>query len=62
MVRSDPHAVPGAETLDRVRELAPPAPDTYAWVAGESALATGARRHLVTGRGLAKDRVTFVGY
>ncbi|SDD75869.1 siderophore-interacting protein [Auraticoccus monumenti] len=62
VVRSDPQAVPGAQALERVRELPRPAPDTYAWVAGESALATGARRHLVQECGLPKERVTFVGY
>ncbi|GAB3483840.1 siderophore-interacting protein [Nocardiopsis coralliicola] len=33
----------------------------YAWVSGESALATSLRRHLVS-RGVAKDRIYFCGY
>lgn len=34
----------------------------YVWVAGESSLATGVRRHLVNERGFAKDRIYFCGY
>lgn len=34
----------------------------YAWVAGESKLATGVRRHLVNDRGVAKKRIYFCGY
>lgn len=34
----------------------------YAFAVGESALATGARRHLVTQRGVPKANVTFSGY
>jgi NADPH-dependent ferric siderophore reductase len=34
----------------------------YAWVCGESALATGLRRHLVKDRGVDRRRVLFSGY
>lgn len=34
----------------------------YAYSAGEQALATGARRHLVRDRGMDKRRITFTGY
>lgn len=34
----------------------------YAWVAGESRVATGVRRHLVNDRGVAKNRIYFCGY
>ncbi|WP_430593295.1 siderophore-interacting protein [Humidisolicoccus flavus] len=34
----------------------------YAYVAGESGLAAGTRRHLVRERGLSKQQVTFTGY
>ena len=34
----------------------------YAYNAGEQALATGARRHLVRDRGIDKRRITFTGY
>lgn len=34
----------------------------YAWVAAESSVATGLRRHLVRDRGIDKARVYFSGY
>lgn len=37
-------------------------PSAYAFVVGESALATGSRRYLVRERGLAKSAITFCGY
>ncbi|OLT13873.1 NADPH-dependent ferric siderophore reductase [Pseudonocardia sp. CNS-139] len=61
VVRADPHAVPGRAALDAVRAAQPPADGTHCWVAGEQALATGARRHWI-GCGVPKDRVTFCGY
>jgi NADPH-dependent ferric siderophore reductase len=39
-----------------------PAGGTYAWVAGESRVVTGLRRHLVTEVGLDRGRVAFMGY
>ncbi|UFU07356.1 siderophore-interacting protein [Ruania halotolerans] len=36
--------------------------DVYAFAVGESAVATGARRHLVRERGIPKQNVTFAGY
>ncbi|QGH68193.1 siderophore-interacting protein [Pseudactinotalea sp. HY158] len=57
----EPHAVPGAAALPALRALALPT-DLYAFTVGESALATGARRHLVSERGVAKSHVTFSGY
>lgn len=35
---------------------------TYAWIAGESRVVTGLRRHLVTEVGLDRGRVAFMGY
>ncbi|RSD11465.1 siderophore-interacting protein [Amycolatopsis eburnea] len=64
------HWLPRARAGDRPGELAlaalvgadlPPGP-AYAWVAGEAALATGARRHLVRERGWAKGDIAFLGY
>ncbi len=53
---------PGAAVLDAVmRADLPPGP-SYTWVAGESRLPTGLRRHLVEERGVAKSDITFVGY
>lgn len=49
-------------------ELLPEAPavsphaDLYAWIAGESKVVTGVRRHLVTGFGIDRRRVAFMGY
>ncbi|WP_291048292.1 siderophore-interacting protein [Herbiconiux sp.] len=55
-------AAPGAAVLPAVRELAFPAGSVYAFAVGESALATGVRRHLVSARGVPKGNVTFCGY
>lgn len=48
--------------LEDVAARALPAAGVYAWVAGEAALATSVRRHLVRERGLGKDDVYFCGY
>ncbi|WP_370965365.1 siderophore-interacting protein [Amycolatopsis sp. cg9] len=64
------HWLPRARPEDRPGELAlaslvaadlPPGP-AYAWIAGEAALATGARRHLVRERGWPKGDIAFLGY
>ncbi|MCO1581330.1 siderophore-interacting protein [Crossiella sp. SN42] len=60
--RTDPHQRPGVLALDTVRAAELPPGPCYAWVAGESKLATGLRRHLVGDRGLAKPDIGFVGY
>lgn len=55
-------ATPGALALDTVRRASLPEGDIYSFIAGESRLATGVRRHLVNERGHSKSAVTFVGY
>ncbi|MGB3439747.1 MAG: siderophore-interacting protein [Actinophytocola sp.] len=55
-------ATRGDTALAALRERDLPTGTPYAWVAGESALATGVRRHLVNDRGIAKDRIYFCGY
>ncbi|WP_035855548.1 siderophore-interacting protein [Cryptosporangium arvum] len=60
IARDDPDATPGRAALEAVREVTP-APDAYAFVVGESTLATEGRRHLVRS-GLPKDRITFSGF
>ena len=55
-------AHPGAAALPALAALRFPSDAVYAFAVGESALATGARRHLVRERGVPKDRVTFSGY
>ncbi|MEU6443546.1 siderophore-interacting protein [Streptomyces sp. NPDC047046] len=53
---------PGVRALEAVRGAELPAGPLYAWVAGESRLATTVRRHLVGDRGVPKRDVTFCGY
>ncbi|GAB4083587.1 siderophore-interacting protein [Myceligenerans cantabricum] len=55
-------AVPGAAALAAVRAAALPDGVGYAFAVGESALATGTRRHLVNERGMPRAHVDFVGY
>ncbi|WP_046728845.1 siderophore-interacting protein [Streptomyces humi] len=59
--RDDPAVKPGELALRRVRELALPAAPVSVFVAGESALATGARRALVAA-GVPKAAIDFTGY
>lgn len=55
------HNAPGSALLPELQSLTLP-PLTYAWVCGESALATGARRHLVKTLGMPRRSVMFSGY
>ncbi|NJP88507.1 siderophore-interacting protein [Nonomuraea sp. FMUSA5-5] len=55
-------AIPGALALETVKRASLPDGRFYTWVAGESRLATGLRRHLVNERGAAKGDVAFFGY
>ncbi|MGO1316703.1 MAG: siderophore-interacting protein [Cellulomonadaceae bacterium] len=57
----DPSTAPGTLALPALREL-PYSESVYAFAVGESALATGARRHLVNELGIPKTHVTFCGY
>ena len=61
MVRTDAD-VPGVRALAALRELELPSMPFHAYIAGEQALASGARRYLVGERGVEKDRVSFTGY
>lgn len=61
LTAASPDAVPGAAALAHLSAEPPPPPDAYAFVAGESALAAGARRHLQRA-GLPKSRITFKGF
>ncbi|UTT47726.1 siderophore-interacting protein [Rhodococcus gordoniae] len=62
VIRTDAQAVPGSLVADAVREAAPSPDSTHAFVAGESSLATGVRRHLVRECGWDRSAVTFIGY
>ncbi|MFF2389619.1 siderophore-interacting protein [Agromyces sp. NPDC058104] len=57
-----PEQPAGRAALEHLHELSIPETSVYAFVAGESKLATGARRFLVNERGLPKRNVTFCGY
>ncbi|MFT4136636.1 siderophore-interacting protein [Microbacterium sp.] len=57
----DPSDKPGTLALPALRDL-DIGDSLYAFAVGESALATGARRHLVNERGVPKANVTFCGY
>ncbi|WP_298749965.1 siderophore-interacting protein [uncultured Serinicoccus sp.] len=54
-------ATPGAAVLAALREVPVPDGPVYAWVAGESDLATAARRHWVR-HGIPKKQISFCGY
>ncbi|MFC9787253.1 siderophore-interacting protein [Rhodococcus sp. NPDC127528] len=62
LVRGDSHARPGVLALETVRAARWPDAPSYAFVAGESDLATGVRRHLVSDRGVAKADIAFTGF
>ncbi|AKG41892.1 siderophore-interacting protein [Streptomyces xiamenensis] len=53
---------PGVRVLQAVGDAELPEGPLYAWVAGESRLATSVRRHLVNDRGVPKRNVSFYGY
>ncbi|WP_328452403.1 siderophore-interacting protein [Amycolatopsis sp. NBC_00438] len=53
---------PGTLALQAVRDADLPPGRAYGWVAGEAALATGVRRHLVRDRGWPKSDIAFLGY
>ncbi|MFE2378805.1 siderophore-interacting protein [Streptomyces sp. NPDC059398] len=60
--RDDDAIRPGSRALEAVLTAQLPSVPLYAWVAGESRLATGVRRHLVNDRGVPKRDVSFAGY
>lgn len=53
---------PGSLALQALTEAALPDAPFHAYIVGEQALPTEARRHLVGERGVSKDRVSFCGY
>ncbi|WP_420037141.1 siderophore-interacting protein [Streptomyces sp. cg28] len=61
VVRDDAGAVPGAAALEELRRHEKVSDTGYAFVVGESTLATEGRRHLHRA-GLPKDRITFSGF
>ncbi|MBB1159230.1 siderophore-interacting protein [Amycolatopsis dendrobii] len=61
LVREDGR-LPGRLALDVLGQLDLSDPPGYTWVAGESGLATGARRFLTRERGVPKQAIAFQGY
>lgn len=55
-------APPGAAALPALQGLEFPAGVPYVFAVGESAVATGTRRHLIADRGVPKGNITFCGY
>ncbi|WP_399880141.1 siderophore-interacting protein [Streptomyces sp. BBFR51] len=53
---------PGIRALEAVRSAESPEGPVHTWVAGESRLATGTRRHLVNDRGVPRRDVCVHGY
>ncbi len=62
LARDDASARPGMLALQAVQNAELPTGPFYTWTAGESALPTGLRRHLVGDRGVAKSDIAFSGY
>ncbi|MDY7091182.1 MAG: siderophore-interacting protein [Actinomycetota bacterium] len=60
--RNDASAKPGTLALRTVREARLRPGPFYTWTAGESALPTGLRRHLVNDRRVPKSDIAFLGY
>lgn len=65
LVRDDHTRTPGALALQALTELSgreAPGASCHAYIVGEQALPTAARRHLVGQRGLDKAQISFCGY
>lgn len=60
--RDDPSRRPGTLALEAVKAATLRPGRYYTWTAGESALPTGLRRHLVNERRVAKSDIAFLGY
>lgn len=61
ITRAQPEDVPGRAALAAAQALPLPEGPHYAWVVGESALATSLRRHWVAA-GVPKGDISFCGY
>lgn len=60
--RNDLSLRPGSFALRAVQDAQLPDGPFHTWVAGESSLATGVRRHLVAERNVPRSAVSFRGY
>ncbi len=59
---AEPGVKPGTAALAALQQRELPADPFHAFIVGEQALPTAARRHLVGERGVDKNAVSFVGY
>ncbi|WP_179120050.1 siderophore-interacting protein [Streptomyces tsukubensis] len=62
LARDGADSLPGTLALRAVEEASLRSDLGYSWIAGESGLATGLRRHLVRDRGVPKSAIAFQGY
>lgn len=62
IIREDTDTKPGTLALEAVRVAELPPGPSYTFVAGEQALTTGLRRHLVNDRKFPKTDITFTGF
>jgi NADPH-dependent ferric siderophore reductase len=62
LARDEPGRRPGTLALATIRRAVLPGGRFYTWVAGESRLATGLRRHLTGERGVPRSDVAFFGF
>ncbi|WP_236795151.1 siderophore-interacting protein [Amycolatopsis sp. GM8] len=62
LARDGADGLPGTLALDAIRQATLPPGRFYTWVAGESRMATGLRRHLVNDRDVPKPDIAFIGY
>jgi NADPH-dependent ferric siderophore reductase len=62
VTRQDHHCVPGQRALAALSETEYPATLRHAYIIGESGLATGARKHLVSRQHFDKKDVILIGY
>lgn len=60
--RNDPATKPGTLALQAVKDAHLRPGPFYTWTAGESALPTGLRRHLVNDRDIPRSDIAFLGY
>ncbi|GHJ33561.1 siderophore-interacting protein [Streptomyces hygroscopicus subsp. sporocinereus] len=62
LARDGADTLPGRQALEAIKEASLRPGRFYTWVAGESGLATGLRRHLVQDRSVPKSDIAFFGY
>lgn len=61
-VPDEPADLPSEDAAHRTRRASGVLGDVYLWIAAESSVVKGIRRHLVNGLGVDRERVAFMGY